>query len=147
MLLIREADKRDLPEIMHLLQGMDADEQQLRLDDYARIWDEINKYPYYKIFVAEDDFNIIGTCSLIIIDNLGHRGAKLAVAENMIINPAYRGQGAGTQIMRFIMDQARAMKCYKLMLSSNKKRIRAHNFYEQLGFEQHGISYMIRLEP
>ncbi|MCO1601628.1 GNAT family N-acetyltransferase [Desulfosporosinus nitroreducens] len=47
--------------------------------------------------------------------------------------------------MQFVMEKAKEENCYKLMLSSNKKRIEAHKFYEQLGFRQHGISFMIEV--
>lgn len=139
-MIIRQATESDLPKIIELFHEMDG-EDGLAPEGYGAIWNKINQYPYYKIFVIEDREIVIGTCSLIIIDNLGHQGAKLAVAENMIINQEFRGQGIGKQLMQFIMARAKEETCYKLMLSSNKKRTLAHKFYEQLGFEQHGISF------
>lgn len=143
-MLIREATETDLPEIIELLKDMDG-EDGVAPGEALSIWRKINEYPYYKIFVAEDNRIIIGTCSLIIIDNLGHIGAKLALAESMIVRRECRGSGVGSQLMRYVMERAKEEKCYKLMLSSNKKRTLAHRFYEQLGFEQHGISYMIEV--
>ncbi len=141
-MLIRQAIETDLPKIIELLQDMDGEEG-LAPDEYLRMWNKINEYPYYKVFVVEDRKLIMGICSLIIIDNLGHKGARLAVAENMIVNQDFRGQGVGSQLMQFVMARAKEEECYKLMLSSNKKRRLAHRFYEQLGFEQHGISFMM----
>ncbi|TEB14878.1 putative acetyltransferase [Pelotomaculum sp. FP] len=143
-MLIREARETDLTEILELLKDMDGEEA-LSSGDALSIWRNINRYPYYKIFIAEDDKIIIGACSLIVIDNLGHKGAKLAVAENVIVSPAHRGRGVGARMMRFVMERAKEENCYKLMLSSNKKRVLAHRFYKQLGFEQHGISFMIEV--
>lgn len=143
-MLIREARETDLAEILELLKGMDGEEG-LSLADALPMWRKISGYPYYKIFVAEENKIIIGTCSLIIIDNLGHNGARLAVAENMIVSPAKRGGGIGARLMRFVMERAKEENCYKLMGSSNKKRVFAHRFYERLGFEQHGISFMIEV--
>lgn len=143
-MMIRQAGEPDLPGIVALLQEMDG-EDRLETEEYRAIWNKINQYPYYKTFVIEEQDMIIGTCSLIIIDNLGHLGAKLAVAENMIIRQEYRAQGMGKQLMNFIMARAKEEKCYKLMLSSNKKRTLAHRFYEQLGFEQHGFSFKLDL--
>ncbi len=141
-MLIREATERDLPEILELLKDMDGEEG-IPLGQARTIWCRINEYPYYKIFIAQDDNIIIGTCSLIIIDNLGHNGIKMAVAENMIVGSRFRGCGVGKQIIKFIMERAKEERSYKLILSSNKKRVNAHRFYEQLGFEQHGLSFMI----
>ena len=46
-------------------------------------------------------------------------------------------------MMRFALDRCRAKGCYKLALSSNAKRERAHAFYESLGFERHGYSFRV----
>jgi len=143
-MLIRQALVTDLPAVIELLKGMD-EEDGLDLDEAQTIWRKMTEYPYYKVFVVEDNGLIIGTCSLIIIDNLGHIGAKFAVAESMIISSDYRGRGLGRKLMQFIMGKVKEENCYKLMLSSNKKRIEAHKFYEELGFQQHGISFMIEV--
>ncbi|GBF34002.1 GCN5-related N-acetyltransferase [Desulfocucumis palustris] len=146
-MLIREAAEAELPEILGLLKDMDGEEG-MDSGGALAIWRKMKEYPCYKVFVAEDNNTLIGTCSLIVIDNLGHKGAKLAVAESMIVSPGFRGLGVGSRLMRFVMERAKEENCYKLMLSSNKKRIPAHRFYERLGFEQHGISFMIALnEP
>jgi GNAT superfamily N-acetyltransferase len=46
-----------------------------------------------------------------------------------------------------MMEHARALAreagCYKLALSSNQKRVEAHAFYERIGFERHGFSFVV----
>ena len=143
-MLIRQAVKTDLPAVIELLKEMDG-EVGIDPSEALTIWHKMTVYPFYKIFVVEKNKLIIGTCSLIIIDNLGHQGAKLAIAESMIISQDHRGQSIGGKLMQFVMERAKEENCYKLMLSSNKKRIEAHKFYEQLGFEQHGMSFMIEV--
>jgi len=143
-MLIRQAIETDLPQVLELLKGMD-EEDVVTLDQAQTIWCRMNEYPYYKVFVVEDNKDLIGTCCLIIIDNLGHLGTKLAVAESMIVSKKYRGCGVGGKLMQFIMEKAKEENCYKLMLSSNKKRYLAHKFYEQLGFQQHGTSFIVKV--
>jgi GNAT superfamily N-acetyltransferase len=46
-------------------------------------------------------------------------------------------------MMQHAQQQARAAACYKLVLSSNQKRERAHAVYESLGFQRHGFSFVI----
>ena len=46
-------------------------------------------------------------------------------------------------MMTYARELARQAGCYKLVLSSNRKRERAHAFYESLGFQRHGISFLI----
>jgi GNAT superfamily N-acetyltransferase len=48
-------------------------------------------------------------------------------------------------MMQHAMRQAREAGCYKLVLSSNQKRERAHTFYESLGFVRHGYSFQIEM--
>jgi GNAT superfamily N-acetyltransferase len=49
-------------------------------------------------------------------------------------------------MMRFALDRCREKRCYKLVLSSNAKRERAHAFYEKLGFVRHGYSFRVDLD-
>jgi len=48
-------------------------------------------------------------------------------------------------MMHHAMAFAREAGCYKLVLSSNQKRERAHAFYESLGFQRHGFSFSIEI--
>jgi len=54
-----------------------------------------------------------------------------------------KGQGIGTAMMQFAMEECRKAGCYKLSLSSNLQREAAHRFYEGLGFKKHGFSFVV----
>jgi GNAT superfamily N-acetyltransferase len=47
-------------------------------------------------------------------------------------------------MMEHARDACRRAGCYKLALSSNLKRADAHRFYDSLGFERHGFSFVTR---
>jgi GNAT superfamily N-acetyltransferase len=38
-------------------------------------------------------------------------------------------------MMAFAVDEARRQGCFRVQLTSNKARVRAHRFYERLGFK------------
>jgi GNAT superfamily N-acetyltransferase len=59
------------------------------------------------------------------------------------VAPALQGNGIGKAMMQFALGLCRDKGCYKLMLSSNARRDRAHAFYESLGFERHGFSFRL----
>ena len=101
------------------------------------------RYPDYTLYVAEQGGAVVGSFALLVMDNLGHLGAPSAIVEDVVVAPALHGRGIGQAMMRFALDAARAKGCYKLMLSSNAKRERAHAFYEALGFDRHGFSFRI----
>ncbi len=48
-------------------------------------------------------------------------------------------------MMKYAIDVCKKRNCYKLSLSSNLKRERAHKFYENHGFHKHGYSYLIEI--
>jgi len=144
---IRPATAADLPGVLALYAQPDMDDGRvLSLQDAEALYARFAAYPDYTLYVAESERQIVGSFALLIMDNLGHRGAPSAVIEDVVVAPARHGQGIGRRMMAFAIDRARKKRCYKLVLSSNAKRERAHAFYEQLGFERHGYSFRILFE-
>ena len=138
----RAASKADLSQILRLYAQPDLDDGQvLSLCEAERIFERMADYPHYKIYVAVYDGQIVGTFSLLIMDNLAHLGAPSAVIEDVAVDPKWQGRGVGKKMMQYALDIAGKAGCYKAALSSNLKRKRAHAFYESLGFERHGYSY------
>ena len=148
-LLIREATDGDLPAVLALYAqpGMD-DGQVLTLAEARALLARFRQYPSYRLWVACDPAQgdeVVGTYALLIMDNLAHRGTPSAIVEDVVVSATRQGQGIGRQMMQHAQDQARQGACYKLVLSSNQKRERAHAFYESLGFQRHGFSFVIGL--
>jgi ribosomal protein S18 acetylase RimI-like enzyme len=115
----------------------------LPLAQAERIFNLMDRYPDYKVYVSIIDKNIVGTFALLIMHNLAHLGDPSAIIEDVAVDPEWQGRGVGKMMMRCALKMAAAKGCYKAMLSSNLKRERAHAFYEALGFERHGYSYRI----
>ena len=146
-LTIREATDADLPGVLTLYAQPELDNGiVLPLDEAREMYAQFARYPDYKLYVAESDGRIIGSFALLIMHNLGHLGAPSAIVEDVVVDPASQGIGVGRQMMECAVLQAKVAGCYKLMLSSNARRERAHAFYEQLGFERHGYSFRINLD-
>ncbi len=143
-LLVREAVSDDLPAILALYAQPDIDDgATLAMHDAQVIFAKIATYPDYRLFVAQDGPSIVGTFALLIMDNLGHLGARSAIVEDVAVDPARHREGIGQAMMAFAIEQCRRAGCYKLTLSSNLKRDAAHAFYDALGFERHGYSFRI----
>jgi GNAT superfamily N-acetyltransferase len=142
---IRLAQEADLPAVLALYgqPGMD-DERVLPLPEARRIWREFQRYPSYRLFVAcEADGSVVGTYALLVMHNLAHLGTPSAIAEDVVVSAERQGQGIGRALMTHALQQARTAGAYKLALSSNSKRTQAHAFYTALGFQQHGLSFVI----
>jgi GNAT superfamily N-acetyltransferase len=143
---VRKATKDDLPAILALYAQPDlGDGKVLDLPTAERILGKMRHYPNYNVYVATLKKEVIGTFTLLIMDNLAHLGAPSGIAEDVVVSSEWRGQGVGKQMMGFAMEVCRKAGCYKLMLSSNLKRESAHRFYEGLGFKKHGYSFLADL--
>lgn len=149
-LTYRKAAEADLPFIVKLLS-----------DDAVRVTDDRPDEPYHPRYVtalrelAADpnqmmmvallDGETVGTIQLTFIPGLAALGSKRCLVEAVHIVPAHRGKGLGTQMMQWAVAQARERDCGMVQLTSNKKRLDAHRFYERLGFlkSHEGFKYYL----
>jgi ribosomal protein S18 acetylase RimI-like enzyme len=144
---IRKATAADIPGVLALYAQPELDDGDvLPVDQAVALFERFGRYPDYTLYVVEQDYDIVGTFALLVMDNLGHLGAPSGIVEDVVVAPARQGNGIGQAMMRFALEQSRQKGCYKLVLSSNAKRARAHAFYESLGFERHGYSFRIDLD-
>lgn len=143
---IRRATEADLPQVLALYGQPEIDDGDvLPLDQARQIFRRFAQYPDYTLYVAEQAGDVVGSFALLVMDNLGHLGARSAIVEDVVVEPGRQGCGIGQAMMRLALETCRAKGCYKLMLSSNAKRERAHAFYESLGFARHGYSFRVDL--
>ncbi|MDX2214340.1 MAG: GNAT family N-acetyltransferase [Oculatellaceae cyanobacterium bins.114] len=144
-LVYRIATSTDLPLLNFLYAAMD-DKPLLPEPQIAEIFAAIARVPDYSIYLAHlaDQPNLepVGTFSLLLTPTMMHRGFhKSAILDSVTVHPDYRSQGIGKAMMQKALQLSQEAGCYKVTLSSNVKRDRAHAFYESLGFKQHGWSF------
>jgi GNAT superfamily N-acetyltransferase len=102
---------------------------------------EIEHTPGAVVLVAEVDGQVVGLCQLCILRHLQHRGGRCAEIESVHVDPDWRGRGVGTVLMRAAVARAAAEGCYRVQLTSNLARERAHAFYERLGFRPSHVGF------
>ena len=146
---IRRARKSDLSRLQQLY-------DQLHLDNYmslrvprtrrAAAFDRLARDRNHTILVAEVAGKIVGTCHVIVVPHLGHALKPFAVVENVVVDADARSSGIGQHLMAAATDLARRRGCYKMALTSNIARGRAHRFYERLGWTRTHFGYSLRLE-
>ncbi|MGX7689410.1 GNAT family N-acetyltransferase [Flectobacillus sp. BAB-3569] len=142
-MLIRQASTSDLPSILQLYAEVLDKGQVLSLSEAEVLFQKMSSYPNYKVYVAEQERQVIGTFALLIMDNLAHRGTPSGIVEDVAVQENLQGKGIGRQMMKYAMQVCSEAGCYKLVLSSNQKRVEAHAFYESLGFDKHGFSFLV----
>jgi GNAT superfamily N-acetyltransferase len=144
---VRKASAADIAAVLALYAQPDLDDGNvLTVDQGVALFERFARYPDYTLYVAEQDGEIVGSFALLVMDNLGHLGSPSGIVEDVVVAPARQSSGIGAAMMRFALERCREKRCYKLVLSSNAKRVRAHAFYESLGYERHGYSFRVDLE-
>jgi GNAT superfamily N-acetyltransferase len=141
-LKIEEAKENDISSLIELYAQLDSDSK-LTVKEAVEILNTIKRYPNYSVYVAKLNDKIAGAFELLIMDNFAHKGAKSGIIEDVVVDISMRSKGIGREMMKYAMKICRENKCYKLVLSSNLKREKAHKFYEDLGFVKHGYSFQI----
>ena len=145
---IRAARPQDLGSLLKLYRGPEdayPGLEPLTGEDAERRYGEVLADPDQETLVAESEGEVVGTLVVAILPNLAHGGAPYAVVENVAIAETQRGRGVGTALMRAAFHKARLAGAYKLTLSANLSRERAHEFYRRLGLKQTHAGFEVAL--
>lgn len=139
-LTYRRAVINDLEQIVNLLledelsqtrESKSVELNQNYVDAFHRIDADPNQY----LMVVEGDGKIVATCHLTIMPSLTFTGSTRMQIEAVRVAEKYRGQKIGEWMMDAAITYAKSFGATILQLTTNKKRPRAKNFYEKIGFE------------
>ena len=145
---IREAKESDVTAILAIYRSSGLDRAASFEPQEAQTrFKRMASYPSYRLYIAEDESGPVGTFALLIMDNLANGGLPSGIIEDIAVAAEAQGKGIGKAMMQFALDECRRQGCYKMVLSSNEKRVAAHRFYESLGLTRHGFSYLVELKP
>jgi GNAT superfamily N-acetyltransferase len=143
-LTFRPATRADIPTMLRLAHEGDArgadtpplDEANFTDPRVLAAFDEITGDKSHRLVMAERDGEVVGTIHLTFIPGLTRLGAKRGLLENVFIRGDQRGNGLGSTMVLWAVEQCREAGCSIIQLTSNKVRVDAHRFYRKLGFEQ-----------
>ena len=139
MAIIRQASEKDIPRILELYAQLSLDVQKkyvpASLYDCNKVFRKMSEYPNYHLLVAEDGGIVVGTLILAILPAFCHGLSFFAVVEYVVVDEKYRSKGIGRLMMEAVKSYAKTAGCYKIILTSDKRRERAHKFYKSVGFE------------
>lgn len=139
--MIREIAEADLDGLMYLYQqlhdthvyeGLPHEEPELKA-----LWNRLLADENYHIIVAEEDGNVVSTCTCVIIPNLTHEQRSYALVENVVTDSAYRGRGLATACLDYAKSIAESEGCYKMMLLTGSKEEKTLKFYENAGYSRY----------
>jgi GNAT superfamily N-acetyltransferase len=113
--------------------------------DYVDALAEITADPNQEMIIVEQDGVPVGCFQLSYLPGLMRRGMKRGQIEVVHVAETHRNRGIGAQMMRWALERCRENGCAMVQLTSNKKRLDAHRFYERLGFlkSHEGFKYYL----
>jgi GNAT superfamily N-acetyltransferase len=142
--VVRPAAATDVTRVVALLRHGALDDGAEDPDDsdgYGAAPAEIAGTPGCEVPVVEVDGEVVSVCQVIVFRHLQHRGGRCGELESIHVDPDHRGRGIGTVLVTAAVDPARAAGCYRVQLTSDRRRPDAHRFYERAGFTPSHVGF------
>ncbi|HSA83275.1 MAG TPA: GNAT family N-acetyltransferase [Patescibacteria group bacterium] len=140
MIVVRIATKEDKTDVLRLLdellthveesQGYGSHEPTERVG--SSLFDELIVDDKFKIFVAEEDGNVVGAATLFLYPII-RRGQYRGQLEELVVTKSMRGKGAGSKLLEAVKDYCKNNNILSLRLNSGISLTDAHKFYEAHG--------------
>jgi GNAT superfamily N-acetyltransferase len=132
--MIREICDADYDGLMRLYTHLHEKTVLRKTPEVAAVWAGILRNPAYHIIAAEEDGQIVSSCTCLIVPNLTHGCRPYALIENVVTHAAYRGRGLAAACLDYACEIARSENCYKMMLITQSKEASTLRFYERAGY-------------
>ncbi|MBJ3778878.1 GNAT family N-acetyltransferase [Acuticoccus mangrovi] len=139
-LTFRDAVVGDIPAIMALLvDDMLGQSRDVVTDPpdpaYVTALAAIGDNPHDHLIVVERDGAVVGCAQLTMLHGLSRKGMTRGLIEGVRVASSVRSGGVGAALVAHLVEMAREAGCGMVQLTTDKRRERAHAFYERLGFE------------
>jgi len=135
----RQASAADLPAMLRLL--ADDDLAQARggytaevTPEVAAAFKEIERDPNNELWVGDLGGEVVAMLQLTLIPGLSRGGMRRALVEAVRVRADLRSRGIGEALMRHVEDRAKAAGCGLIQLTTDRKRLAAHRFYERIAY-------------
>ncbi len=139
-LIFRKAGVDDILDVVELvwkdqLRQEDSVRPPKNIDYYFDYFHIINRdVNQYLLVVENEDKNIIATSHLTLLHYLPFLDRRLQV-EFVRVDKKYHGQGIGRKMFEWIEEKAKEWEVSRIQLTTDKRRMRAQQFYQSLGYE------------
>lgn len=148
MLVIRKASREDAPTILALVRELAAYEREpgavvATEADFLR--DGFGEAPAFRVLVAEEDARVVGF-AFYFFSYSTWVGRRCLYLEDLFVQPAHRGRGAGIALMRELAREALAQDCRRFVWQVLDWNEPAIAFYERLGAKVMREWLSVRLE-
>lgn len=120
--MIRSATVHDVPRIAEIINSH-AELGKMLFKSYAQLYEDLRDFAVYEVDDGKDGREIAGCIALTII------WADLAEVRSLAVDNRFRGQGIGTDMVKWSIDEARRLHIRRMMSLTYEQR-----FFEKIGF-------------
>jgi GNAT superfamily N-acetyltransferase len=148
MMQIDTATPDDIPALCGLLSALFAQEAEFSPDSAAQargLAMIIGDPRVGSVLVARRDGGIVGMVNLLFTVSTA-LGERVVLLEDMVVAPAARGAGVGSALLTAAIDFARARRCPRITLLTDRVNVDAQRFYARHGFTASDMLPMRRVE-
>ena len=85
------------------------------------------------ILISREGYKIVGMVSLLYTVST-FLGGRVALLEDVVVDPAWRGKGQGSALLQSAIEHARIVGCRRITLLTDEDNSKARSFYEGFGF-------------
>ena len=133
---LTQAIYSDVPELVELLKTLFEQEVEFEPNAEAQrsslskiILDE----KIGTVLVAKANEKILGMTNLLFTESTA-LGSKVAILEDVVILPEFRGQGIGSQLIDYAIEEAKRVGCKRITLLVDIENAKAQSFYQKKSF-------------
>ncbi|MFG1606782.1 GNAT family N-acetyltransferase [Actinoplanes sp. NPDC049265] len=130
-LQLRPVSRQDLSALTDLLGQLGYPTTEAEVEERLGHWLDD---PWSWLIGADDDGVLVGVAAMHVSPLLEATG-KAARLGALVVDERYRSRGVGQALVAAFEEQARAVGCLKLEITSSRYRTRTHEFYKLLGYE------------
>jgi len=137
--VVDRATRDDVAAVVALLRDDDlgATREVVAAEDvepYLRAFDEIDADPHQLLVVVRRDGAVVATCQLTFLRTLSRRGGLRMQVEAVRVASSERRAGLGEALLGWATGVGRARGAVLAQLTTDRRRVGAHHFYEGLGW-------------
>lgn len=136
-LTIERADAGDIPALCGLLALLFSQEAEFKPDTGLQalgLEEIINNPERGQILTVRDRGRLTGMVNLLFTVSTA-LGGKVALLEDMVVLPEYRGTGAGSALLQAAVELAKTAGCRRITLLTDADNDGGQRFYQRHGFD------------
>ncbi|MFZ5505560.1 MAG: GNAT family N-acetyltransferase [Pseudomonadota bacterium] len=145
---IEAATPEDIPALCALLSALFAQEAEFTPDAAAQargLAMIIGDPRVGSVLVARRDGEVVGMVNLLFTVSTA-LGERVVLLEDMVVAPSVRGAGVGSALLTAAIDFARAQRCPRITLLTDRVNADAQRFYARHGFTASDMLPMRRVD-